>query len=228
MAIGLATPYLILSIFPSLVEKLPRPGAWMESFKQGMSFLLFATAGYLLWVYSGLIGQEKLLAPLIGLSLIAAGAWIYGRWYLPHRPRFARIAAIVLTIGFAGGGVALSLPPEPETTWQTWSEEKVNELISDGTPVYVDFTAQWCLTCQVNKKVAYTDKVLALAKKKGIVFLKADKTRPSPAIEAKLTQLGRSAIPVNVLYIPDEEPIITPEVLTPGILTELFEKVPSD
>jgi len=225
MALGLALPYLILSIFPSLVEKLPRPGAWMESFKQGMSFLLFATAGYLLWVYSGLIGQEKLLAPLLGLSLVAAGAWIYGRWHLPHRAQKVRITALALTAAFVGSGIALSLPPEPEKTWQPWSEQRVEELLSEGTPVYVDFTAQWCLTCQVNKKVAYTEDVLALAKQKGIVFLKADKTRPNPAIEAKLDELGRSAIPVNVLYIPGEEPIITPEVLSPGILINLFNRI---
>lgn len=226
MAMGLAMPYLTLSLMPHLVEKLPRPGAWMESFKQAMSFLLFATAGYLLWVYSGLIGQENLLAPLLGLSLIAAAAWIYGRWNLPHKPGRVRAAALTITAAFAISGTLMALPKEPDELWQPWSEETVEELLSDGVPVYIDFTAQWCLTCQVNKKVAYTDEVLALAKEKGIVFLKADKTAANPAIEAKLQELGRSAIPVNVLLIPDEEPIITPEVLTPGYLKELFRKVP--
>jgi thiol:disulfide interchange protein DsbD len=226
MALGLATPYLILSIFPSLVGLLPRPGAWMESFKQGMSFLLFATAGYLLWVYSGLIGQEKLLAPLLGLSLIAAGAWIYGRWHLPHRGQKVRVAALALTAVFTIGGTVLALPPKPDELWQTWSAEKVELLSSEGTPVYVDFTAQWCVTCQVNKKFAYTEEVLVLAKQRGVVFLKADKTRPNPAIEAKLTELGRTAIPVNVLYIPGKEPIITPELLTPNLLIDLFNKIP--
>jgi thiol:disulfide interchange protein DsbD len=226
MAFGLAAPYLTLSLFPHLVEKLPRPGAWMESFKQAMSFLLFATAAYLLWVYSGLIGQENLLAPLLGLSLIAAGAWIYGRWHLPHKSGKVRATALAFTAAFAVSGTVMALPKEKQDLWQPWSAEKVENLLSEGTPVYIDFTAQWCLTCQVNKKVAYTDEVLALAGKKGIVFLKADKTAANPAIEAKLQELGRSAIPVNVLMIPDEEPIITPEILTPGILMELFGKVP--
>lgn len=226
MATGLATPYLVLSIFPALVEKLPRPGAWMESFKQAMSFLLFATAGYLLWVYSGLIGQENLLAPLLGLSLIAAGAWIYGRWNLPHKSGKVRAAALALTALFVISGTVMALPKKADDLWQSWSEETVEELLSEGTPVYIDFTAQWCLTCQVNKKLAYTDEVIALAKKKGIVFLKADKTRPNPAVEAKLQELGRSAIPVNVLQISDEEPIITPANLTPGYLKELFSKLP--
>ncbi len=226
MALGLATPYLILSLFPHLIEKLPRPGAWMESFKQAMSFLLFGTAAYLLWVYSGLIGQEYLLAPLLGLSLIATAAWIYGRWNLPHKPGKTRLTALVLTLVFVSSGIVLSLPPKPNELWQPWSSETVNRLLDEGTPVYIDFTAQWCVTCQVNKKVAYTQDVLALAKSKNIVFLKADKTKTDPAIDAKLQELGRSAIPVNVLMIPGEDPIITPEILTPGILTDLFNKVP--
>jgi thiol:disulfide interchange protein len=225
MALGLAAPYLILSLFPALVEKLPRPGAWMESFKQAMSFLLFATAGYLLWVYSGLIGQENLLAPLLGLSLIAAGAWIYGHWNLPHKSGKVRTTALAVTTLFAISGTVMALPKQPDELWLPWSEETVENLLSEDTPVYIDFTAQWCLTCQVNKKFAYTDEVVALAKEKGIVFLKADKTASNPAIEAKLQELGRSAIPVNVLLIPGEEPIITPEILTPGYLKELFGKV---
>lgn len=226
MALGLALPYLVLSFYPSLVEALPRPGAWMESFKQAMSFLLFGTAGYLLWVYSGLIGQEYLIAPIFGLCLIAIAAWVYGRWFLPHRTQKTRIIALTIAIISLGSGIFLTLPKEQDNLWQTWSAETVEELIAEGKPVYIDFTAQWCVTCQWNKKVAYTDKVIALAEKKGIVFLKADKTRPNPAIEAKLKELGRTAIPVNVLMIPGEELIITPEILTPGILTDLFNKVP--
>ncbi|MES2983041.1 MAG: thioredoxin family protein [Verrucomicrobiota bacterium] len=227
MALGLALPYLVLSIFPSLIDKLPRPGAWMESFKQAMSFLLFGTAGYLLWVYSGLIGQEYLLSPIFGLCLIAIAGWVYGRWHLPHRSKKARIFALTVSIISICAGILLTLPPKPSTIeWQPWSEEKTETLISEGTPVYIDFTAQWCVTCQVNKKVAYTDDVVSLAKKKGIVFLRADKTRPDPAIEAKLKELGRTAIPVNVLMIPGKELIITPEILTSGFLTELFNKVP--
>ena len=197
----------------------------MESFKQAMSFLLFATAGYLLWVYSGLIGQEYLLAPLLGLSLIATAAWVYGRWNLPHKSRKVRGTALALTALFAIGGTVLALPPKPNNLWQPWSQETVDKLTSEGTPVYIDFTAQWCLTCQVNKKIAYTDEVLALAKKKGIVFLKADKTKTNPAIEAKLQELGRTAIPVNILIVPGEEPKITPEVLTPGVLKDLFNGI---
>lgn len=227
MALGLALPYLILSFYPSLVEALPRPGAWMESFKQAMSFLLFGSAGYFLWFYAGLIGQEYLLAPIFGLCLIAIAAWVYGRWFLPYRTGKTRGIAIVTALVCFCAGIILTLPPKPSILeWQTWSEEKTATLLSEGTPVYIDFTAQWCFTCQVNKKVAYTDKVIALAKQKGVVFLKADKSAPNAAIEAKLEKLGRTAIPVNILLLPDKEPIITPAILTPGILTDLFKQIP--
>ncbi len=231
MAAGLALPYLVLSLFPGLVEKLPRPGAWMESFKQAMSFLLFGTAAYLLWVYSALIGTDELLPALIGITLIATAAWIYGRWNLPHRTRKTRSIALVLAVGFAATGTILALPPtekkrEATAIWQPWSQETVDRLLAAGTPVYIDFTARWCVTCQVNKKVAYTDAVMALANDRNIAFLKADKTKASPAIEAKLRELGRTAIPVNVLLVPGKDPVITPELLTPGILHDLFSAVP--
>ena len=225
MAIGLALPYLVLSIFPRLIDFLPRPGAWMESFKQAMSFLLFATAGYLLWVYAGQIGLENLLGPIFGLSGIAVAAWIYGRWNLPHRPQRTRLIAIALTLLFAVSGFLLAKPPQKSAlVWEPWSQEKVDTLLADGTPVFIDFTAQWCATCQVNKKRAYSDEVIQLMKQRGIVALKADKTSPNPAIEAKLQELGRSAIPVNVLLVPSKDPIITPELLSSTYLEELFSK----
>jgi thiol:disulfide interchange protein DsbD len=225
MAIGLALPYLILSIFPRLIDFLPRPGAWMESFKQAMSFLLFATAGYLLWVYAGQIGLENLLGPIFGLSGIAVAAWIYGRWNLPHRPQRTRLIAITLTLLFAVSGFLLAKPPQKSALiWEPWSQEKVDTLLADGTPVFIDFTAQWCATCQVNKKRAYSDEVIQLMKQRGIVALKADKTSPNPAIEAKLQELGRSAIPVNVLLVPGKDPIITPELLSSSYLMELFSR----
>jgi len=108
--------------------------------------------------------------------------------------------------------------------WETWSPERVEQLLEQNRPVYVDFTAKWCLTCQVNKSQAYSEEVIALMKERGIVALKADKTKPNPEIEEKLAELGRTAIPVNVLYVPGREPIITPEVLTSSYLLDLFRE----
>lgn len=225
MALGLSLPYLILSIFPKLVDMLPRPGPWMESFKQAMSFLLFATAGFLLWVYVGQIKLENMLNVVIGLSMIAIAGWIFGRWHTPVKSTKARTIAKVLTLVFAVGGFLACKPPTDKgVDWQPWSEETVAELLDEETPVYIDFTAQWCATCQLNKKRAYPEEIVKMMEERGIVALKADKTSANPAIEAALQELDRSAIPVNVLYVPGKEPIITPELLSSGYLKELFEK----
>lgn len=226
MALGLALPYLLLSLFPQLIDSLPRPGAWMESFKQGMSFLLFATAGYLLWVYAGLIDLENLLGPIIGLSVIGLAAWIYGRWNLPHRPKGTRWAALFLTVLFGIGGILLAKPPKPSAIqWEVWTPQRVEELMKDGKPVYIDFTAQWCATCQVNKKRAYTREVVDLMNRKGVVALKADKTKPNPEIDAALQKLGRNAIPVNVLHAPGKDPDILPELLSPTDVLDALKKL---
>lgn len=226
MAAGLSLPYLVLSVFPRLLDYLPRPGAWMESFKQAMSFLLFATAGYLLWVYAGLIGLEHVLAPIFGLSAIAVAAWIHGRWNLPHRARGVRRAAWALTLAFAAGGAYLAQPPPPSAlNWEPWSAERVTRLLDEGTPVYIDFTAQWCATCQVNKARAYTPEVVALMKAKRVATLKGDKTKPNPQIDEALRKLGRTAIPVNVLLAPGKDPVILPSLLSPGDLLDALRKL---
>jgi thiol:disulfide interchange protein DsbD len=224
MALGLSLPYLLLSVFPRLIDFLPRPGAWMESFKQAMSFLLFATAGYLLWIYGGLIDLDNLLDPLLGLSCIAIAAWVHGRWNLPHRKTSTRLTALVLTLAFAAAGFLLAKPPKPSAIdWQTWSPDTQQELLEKGTPVYIDFTAKWCATCQVNKKRAYNKQVVDLMRKKGVVALKADKTKPDAAIEKALQGYGRSAIPVNVLLAPGREPMVLPELLAPADLLRALE-----
>ena len=233
MAIGLSTPYLLLSLFPRLLAFLPRPGAWMESFKQGMSFLMFATAAYLLWVYAGLIDLDNLLGPLFGLTLIAAACWTLGRWNLPHRIPRTRATAKLAALLLIAAGVFLAKPPAtpeptpdaPVLTWQTWSQATQDALLAEGKPVYIDFTAKWCLTCQVNKKRAYTPEVVALMRDKGVVALKADKTKANPEIERALEQYGRTAIPVNVLLVPGKEPVILPELLSPGHLIDAFGKL---
>ncbi|MBK1880861.1 thioredoxin family protein [Luteolibacter pohnpeiensis] len=241
MALGLSTPYLVLSAFPKLVDKLPRPGPWMESFKQGMSFLLFAAAGVFLWVYSNQVFErnegQKGLWVMGGLSAIACAAWIYGRWSQPYRKFRVRVTAWVLSLAFLGAGVAAAWPwPIPtnaagknvaKVDWQHWTSDEVKQRLAAGQPVYVDFTAKWCLTCQLNKARAYPPEIVELMKQKNIVAFKADKTNPDPEIDAKLTELHRDAIPVNVLYIPGrEEPIIAPELLSPEVLKELFNQIP--
>lgn len=239
IGLGLAAPFLLLSAFPSLVSALPRPGAWMESFKQGMSFMLFGTVLFMLWVLTGMVDSGlPLLFLMLSLALIGLGCWIYGRWSLPHKPARTRTIAVALALVAVGGGLWLGWPPKKQKAhaagatfehgleWQPWSESKVHELTAAAKPVYIDFTAKWCFTCQVNKHVYSDPQVQELFKSKGIEAVKADYTNEDPAIQAAFTALGRGAIPVNALYIPGQkDPLILPEILTVENVSEALRKI---
>lgn len=240
IGLGLASPFLLLSAFPKLVSALPRPGAWMESFKQGMSFLLFGTVAFMLWVLTGMIEGLPLLVLMLGLVLVALGCWIYGRWSLPHKPARTRLIAVIVALTAVVSGLYLGWPHvtkqssasahgakfENGLLWEPWSEAKVAELIAAGKPVYIDFTAKWCWTCQVNKRVYPDAKLQELFKKHSVVTVKADYTNEDEAIKKAFTALGRGAVPVNVLYIPGvKEPHVLPEILTVDNVAEALNKI---
>ncbi len=242
IGLGLASPFLLLSLFPGLISALPRPGAWMESFKQGMSFLLFGTVGFMLYVLTNQIEGLPLLFAILSLVLIALGCWIYGRWALPHKPARTQHIARLLTFLAVAGGLWAGLPSasakrshseeavnlkDPDALhWETWSPEKVAALRAAKQPVYIDFTASWCWTCQVNKRV-YTDAGLrALFKQHKVATLKADWSDENESIRLALEALEKRAVPVNVLYIPGaEEPFILDELLTVGNVTAALKKL---
>ena len=216
VALGLAFPFLLLSFLPKLVSSLPRPGAWMESFKQGMSFLLFGTVAFLAWVLTGLIESLDMLVLLFGLVVVAIGCWIYGRWNSPLKSAKTRATATVISLLTIASGITMGWPgQETGLEWGTWSEAKVQDLRDSDKPVYIDFTAKWCATCQINKRVYNNERLQALFNGKGVEPLIADWTNEGPEIQKAINDLGRAAIPVNVLYIPgQEEPVILPELLT--------------
>lgn len=231
MALGLAFPYIVLGFFPSLVSKLPRPGAWMESLRQGLSFCLFLAAAWLLSVYLSFAPEEDPLAVmfiLVSLVVFCSAFWVYGRWCPMYRSRKSRIIGLVVAIILAGLGIWGGMPAtEKENTaataeWQNWTPTAMQEALQDGHPVYVDFTAKWCATCQYNKMTAYTDEVYAEFNRAGVVLMRADATEKNADIDAEMHKLGRTSVPVNVLYIPGAEPAITPELLTPGNLMEFL------
>jgi thiol:disulfide interchange protein DsbD len=235
IAVGLATPYLLLSIFPEAVKVLPRPGAWMETFKQFMAFPLYATVGYLLWVLAAQTSEEGLLYAIFSLVLVAMAIWIYGRWNIPGasvgRARFG-VASLVL-VGAAGLWVGWPRPVEavgrsdsaaPHVVWEAWSPEAVAKLRAEGRVVYVDFTARWCATCQTNKKIVFgSDEVLKYFAVHKVATLRGDWTNKDPRITAELAAYRRSAVPFNLIWKPGQDaPEILPELLTPsGVLAAL-------
>ena len=227
MALGLAAPYVLLSAFPRLVEKLPRPGPWMESFKQAMAFLLFGTAGWMLWILVSFkqVGSGGMLPIVLGLTLIGIALWVYGRWCPVSRTKRARRIGFVAMIVFGGLGLASSKPPGKGLEWETWSPEVVDAALAEGRPVFVDFTATWCATCQVNKSRAYNGAVRNLFKKHNILALKADFTDYDPAIAEALGALERKAVPVNALYLPGaDEAILTRELFGSGYMSSFIEE----
>jgi thiol:disulfide interchange protein/DsbC/DsbD-like thiol-disulfide interchange protein len=229
LGIGMALPVLLLSHFPALMKKLPRPGRWMETFKQVLAFPLFATVAWLAWVLGAQAGNDAVLALLAGLILVAMAAWMFGKWEHAAAPWRAAVAAILAATGLAvawpgpaaapsTAGIASAAPGE--LAWEEWSPEKVASYTRQGHAVFVDFTAAWCVTCQVNKRIAlHNEAVVREFGSRGVVALRADWTRQDPRITATLAALGRNAVPVYALYLPGEAaPRLLPEVLTPSIV----------
>jgi thiol:disulfide interchange protein/DsbC/DsbD-like thiol-disulfide interchange protein len=240
LALGMSAPYVLLSAFPALVAHLPKPGKWMETFKQIMGFPMMGAALWMIFVFSALADSAGVIRLLAALLLSGMGAWIWGRWGGPVRPISSRIAAaiiaMVMVLGSVGSAIAFVRTASPLATaavspgvrtaaqgasaWDAWSPEKVAQLRSQGTPVFIDFTAKWCLSCQVNERFALDNpQVAARFKERGVTALRADWTDRSDLIARALSGYGRASIPLYVYYPPGaEEPLLLPEILTPGIV----------
>lgn len=243
IAIGLALPYLLLSIFPQAIKLLPKPGAWMETFKQLMSFPLYATVGWLLWVLAGQTTHDDnaLLMISFGFVLVAMAAWAYGRfgqaYGKPTKQLLGKLAAAALLVG----GLWLGWPKSAEAApavdaqgkatyvvnWQKWSPEAVAAAQAAGKFVYVDFTARWCATCQTNKATVFHDSaVLEEFGRRSVVLFKADWTNKDPQITQELAKWNRSAVPFNLIYAPGKkDPIVLPELLTGSIVLAKLAEV---
>jgi thiol:disulfide interchange protein DsbD len=219
IGVGMALPYLAASFVPAVARLLPRPGTWMDTFKRAMAFPMFATVVWLVWVLgqqSGIDGAGALLALLVGLALVLWSLTLHGR----SRAIIATlsIAALALLTGAIGQNVLKMTDTSASTSsterWQPWSADRVEQTLGTGVPVFVDFTAAWCVTCQYNKKttLAHPD-VLADLDAKKVTLLRADWTRRDPAITAALQQLGRNGVPVYVLYKTGRPPVVLSEIL---------------
>jgi thiol:disulfide interchange protein DsbD len=225
LALGLALPYLLLTMQPQWTSKLPRPGAWMETLKQATSVMLFGSAIWLVWVYGALWspeGVDRTVWLLMGFLVLATAGWTLGKW--PARWG-SGIAAVVLI------GVALALPLHKpavdKLVWQPYTEASFAAARASGKPVFIDFTAAWCLSCQVNERAVLKSKDVEKALEKNQVqLLKADWTQYDPVITRELAAVGRSGVPTYVIYPPGgvSNPDVLPELLTKGAVLTAIEK----
>lgn len=235
IALGLALPYVALTLQPAWMRLLPKPGAWMEILRQAISLPIFATVIWLAWVLAQAYGAAVLAALLICLLLLAVAGWFLGRW--PAQGWATAVAAVILlcVVGisvFAPGKLAAA--PEVQSgaktqqQWEPWSQDALGKYRAQGRPVLVDFTASWCLSCQVNERVAFSQPAVNQAfQSANIALLRADWTRHDEAITQALAALDRSGVPAYALYAPGQsEPQMLPEVLTPGIVIDAVKRLP--
>jgi thiol:disulfide interchange protein DsbD len=224
LGLGMALPYLLASAWPGLARLLPRPGAWMAHFKTLMAFPMFATVVWLVWVLGQQAGIDGAAALLATLVLLAFAAWALGS---PALGRTARWGFGAVSLVLLAAGVAWTLPALREAPagavqagdgWEPWSAARVAELQAQGRPVFVDFTAAWCVTCQVNKRTTLDrDEVRADFAQHQVALLRADWTRRDAAITAELARLGRSGVPVYVFHAPGAAgPVVLSEILSVG------------
>lgn len=242
---GMAAPYILLSSFPSLMKLLPKPGAWMETFKQFMAFPLFATAIWLAWVYGQQTGINGLAALLVGLLLMSIGIWILNRWKTNQISSAARLVSRGIVTILVVGGFLITTAANSDldsgqqsangtytdsygVEWESYSTEKVELYVADGQNVFIDFTADWCITCKANERIAFSsDDVRQTFRDKNFVMIKADWTTRNPEISRALESFGRNGVPLYVIYSKNlDEPMILPELLTPGIVLDALDKLP--
>jgi len=235
LALGLAAPYVALTLQPAWTRLLPRPGAWMEVLRQAVAVPIFATVIWLAWVLAQAYGASALAALLASFLLLAIAGWFLGRW--PARRWATVVAAAILLVVvavavFASKRLVLASEALPQTEaqgrWEPWSAEVVSRYQAEGRPVLVDFIASWCLSCQVNERVALNQpEVRQALQAANVALLRADWTRHDESITKALTALGRSGVPAYALYVPGEEsPRLLPEVLTPGIVIDAVGRLP--
>lgn len=238
VALGMALPYLLLSAQPGWMKFLPRPGAWMERLKQFMAFPLLATLVWILSILGGQRGVEGIVwfsAFLLGLAF---AAWLYGAFCGPLASTKQRTISLLLVVATISGGgwyflgqkfTQIGKANANSIAWVDFSEARVKTELAAGRNVFIDFTADWCITCKFNERTAIdTSAVRTLLAEKNIVPVKADWTNSNPEITAALKSFGRVGVPLYVLYPAKDpaNPIVLPELLTESILIEALMKLP--
>ncbi len=238
LALGLAAPYVLLTFYPNWMRHLPRPGAWMEVLKQATAAPIFGTVIWLVWLFGSAAGVDALAALLAAFLLLAIAGWILGRW--PARRLGSVFAVCVIILAVATPLYALWRFPAADSAtaragngvsragWEPYSRSAIEQYRAQGRPVFVDFTARWCLSCQVNERVVLDrGDVRRRLRDSGIVLVRADWTKHDESIASALTELGRSGVPTYVFYLPGRPAMVLPEVLTPGIVLGALDQLPN-
>ncbi len=233
LGLGLALPFLVLTIWPAALRRLPRPGAWMDTLKGALAFPIYATVAWLVWVLSQQVGSAGLLAALVGLVLVGLAAWAWerghgagpaGTWIARGTAVAALAALAVLTLGLDRDRAG---PDAAQADAGAFTQARLDGLLAQGKPVFVNMTAAWCITCQVNERAALrAESVQAGLKARGITYLKGDWTNQNPEITRLLERHGRSGVPLYLLYAGAGEPAVLPQILTPGLVLEALQAVP--
>jgi thiol:disulfide interchange protein len=243
LGLGLALPYLVLSCWPGLQRRLPRPGMWMERAKQVLAFPMYAAAIWLVWVLVQQAGVNALVIALGGMLLMAFAAWLYNTTLLSStRVRRAGTVFAIALITFVLGVSYLSVNSSSASTgntaannenkiteqnWEPYSEARLAELLREGKPVFLNFTASWCISCLVNERVALSvASVKETFKQQGIVYLKGDWTNRDAAITQFLQKFNRSGVPLYVFYPAGQsaQPAELPQILTPDMVIAAVTK----
>ncbi|MDP4003189.1 protein-disulfide reductase DsbD [Methylobacterium sp. NEAU K] len=236
LGLGLALPFLALTLWPPALRALPRPGAWMDTLKQVLAFPVYATVAWLVWVLAQQVDAGGLLAALIGLVLVgfSAWAWEHGRGAGPRAGRVAQGLAVLTLVAVAA--VALTLDhnrarPAAQAAAdgvEPFTQARLDALVNERRPVFVNLTAAWCITCAVNETTSLSTKaVRAAMANRGVTYLKGDWTNQNPEITRLLEKHGRSGVPLYLLFAGTGVPQVLPQILTEGTVLAALEVLPA-
>ena len=230
IGLGMALPYLILAFNPSWLRYLPKPGAWMLRLKQFMGFLLLATLLWLIWILGQMRGADGVVELGAVLLVIAILAWMKGAFWSPVssvRSRLLATGAMLFVLLLSAGLYGFVTRPD-QLDWKPFSKAKLQEALASGNPVFVDFTADWCITCKTNERFALdTPKVREAFSKRKVVILKADWTKGDPEITQILNQYGRAGVPMYLVYPGGNKglpPVLLPELITSQTVLDALSK----
>ncbi len=236
LGVGMALPFLVLSVAPGLATRLPRPGGWMEILKQILAFPLYLTAAWLVFVLSQQVGPSGLFAGLVALVAVAFGLWALkaGAWSHGWRRRLSQGTGLASLAVLAGllvlverdRGTATAAASSGSAAIQPFTQARLDGLRAEGRPVFVNLTAAWCITCAVNERVALSSEaVRAAMTSHDITYLKGDWTNQNPEITRILEKNGRSGVPLYLLYSGSGDPVVLPQILTEGAVLDELGKV---